>query len=62
MTCAERPNVSVSKDMCTPADGAATARGARVHGQTLFGLNVPSLQALDQSESALHARPAIIGT
>ena len=33
-----------------------------MHGQTLFGLNVPSLQALDDSESALRARPAIIGT
>ena len=43
-------------------DGASTARGATVHGQTLFGLNVPSLQALDESESALRARPAIIGT
>ena len=38
-------------------EGASTVRG-----QTLFGLNVPSLRALDESESALHARPAIIGT
>ena len=43
-------------------EGASTARGTTVHGQTLFGLNVPSLQALDESESALRARPAIIGT
>ena len=37
-------------------------RGAAVQGQTLFGLNVPSLKALDGSESALRARPAIVGT
>src|SRR3954468_12382075 len=43
-------------------DGASTARGATVHRPTLFGLNVPSLEALDQSESTLRARPAIIGT
>jgi hypothetical protein len=42
--------------------GASTARGASAHGQTLFGLNVPSLQALDESESVLRARPAITGT
>src|SRR3954467_8421296 len=43
-------------------DGASTARGATVHRPTLFGLNVPSLEALDQSESTLRTRPAIIGT
>jgi beta-mannanase len=43
-------------------EGASTARGANVDGRALFGLNVPSLQALDESESALRARPAIIGT
>ncbi len=43
-------------------EGASTAHRATSHGQTLFGLNVPSLQALDTSESALRARPAIIGT
>ena len=43
-------------------EGASTARGATVHGQTLFGLNVPSMEALDDSESALGARPAIVGT
>jgi beta-mannanase len=43
-------------------DGASTAHGRAVHGQTLFGLNVPSLRALDESESTLRARPAIIGT
>src|SRR4051794_27106273 len=42
--------------------GASTASGATVRAQTLFGLNVPSLPALDRSESALGARPAIIGT
>ena len=29
---------------------------------TLFGMNVPSLAALDEAESALGARPAIVGT
>src|SRR4051794_4062411 len=48
--------------MADGREGASTARGATVHGQTLFGLNVPSLPALDGSESALRARPAIIGT
>ena len=43
-------------------EDASTVRGATAHEQTLFGLNVPSLQALDESESALRARPAIIGT
>jgi hypothetical protein len=43
-------------------EGASTARGATVRGQTLFGLNVPSMQALDESESRLRVRPAIIGT
>src|SRR3954451_11053477 len=48
--------------------GSATAKSATavstaaVHRQTLFGLNVPSLQALDESESALRARSAIVGT
>jgi beta-mannanase len=41
---------------------ASTAGAATAYGQTLFGLNVPSLPALDGSESALRARPAIIGT
>jgi beta-mannanase len=31
-------------------------------GQTLFGMNVPSLGQLDASESALRARAAIVGT
>ena len=43
-------------------EGAPTVRGAAVQGQTLFGLNVPSLKALDGSESALRARSAIVGT
>jgi beta-mannanase len=43
-------------------EGASTARGPTVHGQTLFGLNVPSLRALDESEDGLRVRPAIIGT
>src|SRR4051812_9962148 len=43
-------------------DGASTASGATVRERTLFGLNVPSLQALEESESALRSRPAIIGT
>ena len=43
-------------------EGASTVRGATAQGQTLFGLNVPSLKALDESESALRARSAIIGT
>jgi beta-mannanase len=48
--------------MAVGHDGASTASGATVREQTLFGLNVPSLHALDESESALRARPAIIGT
>jgi beta-mannanase len=43
-------------------EGASTPRAATVRGQTLFGLNVQSLQALDESESALRARSAIVGT
>src|SRR4051812_9127471 len=43
-------------------EGTPAAPAGSVHGQTLFGLNVPSLQALDESESALHARSAIVGT
>jgi beta-mannanase len=42
----------------TPASSGAT--GAR--GQTLFGMDVPSLQALDSSQSAIGARAAIVGT
>jgi beta-mannanase len=42
--------------------GGSTARAVTGRGQTLFGLNVPSLPALDASEAALRARPAIIGT
>jgi beta-mannanase len=53
---------TVKSAMAVGHDGAPTARGANVREQTLFGLNVPSLQALDKSESALRARPAIIGT
>ena len=41
---------------------ASAARAATVQRQTLFGLNVPSLAALDESESALRARAAIVGT
>jgi beta-mannanase len=43
----------------TPGEsrGATTA-----HGQTLFGLDVPSLTALDDAESAVGARAAIVGT
>jgi hypothetical protein len=33
-----------------------------VPGQTLFGMNVPSLTELDASESAIGARAAIVGT
>ena len=37
--------------------GASPARG-----QTLFGMNVPSLPALDHAEAAVGARAAIVGT
>jgi hypothetical protein len=41
----------------------AESRGpASARGQTLFGLNVASLEALDDAESALEVRPAIVGT
>jgi beta-mannanase len=39
------------------SSAAATARG-----QTLFGMDVPSLGALDDAESATGIRPAIVGT
>ena len=42
----------------TPASDAATT----ARGQTLFGMNVPSLAALDEAESAIGARAAIVGT
>jgi hypothetical protein len=40
-----------------PSSAATTARG-----QTLFGMDVPSLDALDEAESATGIRPAIVGT
>ena len=40
-----------------PAWAAAPA-----HGETLFGMNVTSLSALDQAEAAVGVRPAIVGT
>ena len=42
----------------TDASSAATA----TRGQTLFGMNVPSLERLDDSESAVGVRAAIVGT
>ena len=42
----------------TAAPNAATT----ARGQTLFGMNAPSLDALDEAESALGARAAIVGT
>ena len=42
----------------TDASSAATA----TRGQTLFGMNVPSLERLDDSESAVDVRAAIVGT
>jgi beta-mannanase len=36
--------------------------GPAARGQTLFGMNVPSLGQLDASESAIGARAAIVGT
>ena len=41
----------------TTSSAAATARG-----HAMFGLDVPSLAALDQAESAIGARAAIVGT
>jgi beta-mannanase len=40
-----------------PSNATTSARG-----QTLFGMNVPSLAALDDAESAVGTRAAIIGT
>ena len=40
-----------------PSNATTSARG-----QTLFGMNVPSLAALDEAESVIGARPAIVGT
>ena len=40
-----------------PPNATTSARG-----QTLFGMNVPSLAALDEAESVIGARPAIVGT
>jgi beta-mannanase len=43
--------------------GPAESRGATAaRDQTLFGMDVPSLRALDQAESAVGARAAIVGT
>ena len=42
------------------ADASRAASAAP--GQTLFGLDVPSMRQLDDSESALGARAAIVGT
>jgi beta-mannanase len=39
-----------------------SSAAARTRGQSLFGLNVPSLAALDASESAVGAKAAIVGT
>src|SRR4051812_44229695 len=38
------------------------SRATRGEAPTLFGLNVPSLRALDEDESALGVRPAVVGT
>jgi beta-mannanase len=40
-----------------PSNATANARG-----QTLFGMNVPSMDALDDAESATGSRAAIVGT
>jgi len=43
--------------------GPAESSGApTAPGQTLFGMNVPSLAALDHAETAVGARAAIVGT
>lgn len=44
------------------AAGSSAPPGETVDVQTLFGMNVPSLAALDASESAVGARSAIVGT
>jgi hypothetical protein len=44
------------------AQSAASNVASTVRGQTLFGMNVPSLDALDEAESAIGARAAIVGT
>src|SRR4051812_44444584 len=42
----------------TGAPKAATTE----RGQTLFGLNAPSLRALDDAQAAIGAKPALVGT
>jgi hypothetical protein len=44
------------------AHTAASNMPETARGQTLFGMNVPSLDALDEAESAIGARAAIVGT
>src|SRR3954452_10498067 len=44
------------------SDTAESMAATTPRGQTLFGLNVPSLDTLDEAESALGARAALVGT
>src|SRR3954453_12860196 len=44
------------------SDTAESMAGTTPRGPTLFGLNVPSLDTLDEAESALGARAALVGT
>jgi beta-mannanase len=44
------------------AHSAASSAATTARGQTLFGMNAPSLDALDEAESAIGARAAIVGT
>ena len=44
------------------ADTAGSSAATTARGQTLFGMNAPSLDALDEAESTIGARAAIVGT
>ena len=44
------------------ADTAGSSAATTARGQTLFGMNAPSLDALDKAESTIGARAAIVGT
>jgi beta-mannanase len=53
--------VAMAAMRLVPLTDASSAQTA-TRGQTLFGMNVPSLERLDDSESAVGVRAAIVGT
>ena len=44
------------------SDTAESSAATTARAQTLFGMNTPSLQQLDEAESAVGARAALVGT